>query len=316
MSLDANRITPSMRVTAASLAVDRVTAEVMTALEEAGVPARLLKGPALARWLYDDGTPRPYRDTDLLVPPDRETDAEEVLRSLGFEPTPGVGRPDPEGVARNHIWFRGDEMVELHVTLVGIGAAADQVWERLAREPQLVEVALKPLQTVSRTAQLLHLALHAAQHGQAEAKPIEDLRRGIAVAEPGEWKAAAALATELDAGSAMLAGLRLAPGGAELASRLGLEGGADRTARLRATSPPPLAMGVERLAGEPGLLARLRQVVRILAPTPAFLRWWTPLARRGPVGLVAGYLWRYVYLLVHLPGAVLAWRRADRASRG
>ncbi len=37
--------------------------------ELAGVPALLLKGRSLARWLYPRSAERSYRDCDLLVPP-------------------------------------------------------------------------------------------------------------------------------------------------------------------------------------------------------------------------------------------------------
>src|SRR5215212_8471073 len=106
----------------AQMAIDRTTAEIFDALDAAGVPARLLKGPSIATWLYDEPGERPYGDTDLLVPPSREADAEAVLRRLGFAASAGTGEPDPEGVALNHIWSRGAEMAELHLSLVGIRA--------------------------------------------------------------------------------------------------------------------------------------------------------------------------------------------------
>src|SRR5919198_5552417 len=71
--------------TAYSLHVDSAIAEIVRALREGGVPSIALKGPALARWLYDDGAPRAYGDCDLLVPPDRLTAAAPPLRGLGFE---------------------------------------------------------------------------------------------------------------------------------------------------------------------------------------------------------------------------------------
>jgi Uncharacterised nucleotidyltransferase len=49
-----------------SLHLDAVTTEVVLALREAGIPSVLLRGPAIARWLYEDPTERSYVDTDLL----------------------------------------------------------------------------------------------------------------------------------------------------------------------------------------------------------------------------------------------------------
>jgi hypothetical protein len=59
----------ALRLTAHALARDVATAEVVEALRAAGVRSIVLKGPSIARWLYADGQPRPYGDTDLLVSP-------------------------------------------------------------------------------------------------------------------------------------------------------------------------------------------------------------------------------------------------------
>jgi hypothetical protein len=293
------------------MAIDLVTAEVMGALEHARVGARLLKGPVIAQWLYADGALREYGDTDVLVAPELEDEAEDVLRSLGFVASPGVGRPDP-GVARNHIWFRGEEVVELHVTLPGLRADPALVWSELSAGTDAIEVARTAVPALSLPARLLHVALHAAQHGRAEERPIEDLRRALEQVGRSDWADAADMARRLDAQDAMLAGLCLAPGGTELAAALDLQPGDDRAVALRAASAPPMAMGLERLARGAGFSGRIRHVLRVLFPTPAFLRWWTPLAQRGPAGLVAAYAWRYVYLATHLPGALLQWARAGR----
>jgi hypothetical protein len=52
-------------------------------MRDVGVPAILLKGPSVARWLYPAGG-RAYADSDLLVPASEFSRAEKVLRSLGF----------------------------------------------------------------------------------------------------------------------------------------------------------------------------------------------------------------------------------------
>ena len=53
---------------ASNLRIDAATAEVVRALDAAGVGALLLKGPALSAWYADDPT-RSYMDCDLWVQP-------------------------------------------------------------------------------------------------------------------------------------------------------------------------------------------------------------------------------------------------------
>ena len=45
----------------------------------------MIKGPAIARWLYPGWSRRGYVDIDLLVAPDRFQAAAEVLCAIGYE---------------------------------------------------------------------------------------------------------------------------------------------------------------------------------------------------------------------------------------
>ena len=59
-----------MRVAAAyNLVVDATTAEVVGALRDVDAPCIVLKGPALADWLYGPNSDRYSVDVDLLVNP-------------------------------------------------------------------------------------------------------------------------------------------------------------------------------------------------------------------------------------------------------
>src|SRR5207248_10574335 len=69
--------------------LDVALAEVACALSRAGLRSLVLKGPAIASWLYDDPADRAYGDIDLLVDPARFAQAESVLGRLGFEPVVG-----------------------------------------------------------------------------------------------------------------------------------------------------------------------------------------------------------------------------------
>src|SRR2546423_854023 len=115
----------------AALRVDEVAAEVIGALREAGVPSILMKGASTAAWLYGDGSPRAYVDCDLLVAPADHAAAEATLSELGFEV--GVADRDTPGWRLpSHEWFRGQEIVDLHRTLIGAEASPARAWAVLS----------------------------------------------------------------------------------------------------------------------------------------------------------------------------------------
>src|SRR4051794_17940646 len=130
-----NRLNEAAR----SLAVDRMSVEVLKALESAGLEALLMKGPAIAARLYGPGEHRPYVDCDLLIPAASESRVSDVLRDLGFTPDPGFGVPDP-GVADQHEWHRGTDHVDLHGSLVGVGIRPSDVWPILSGDCDFLTV--------------------------------------------------------------------------------------------------------------------------------------------------------------------------------
>jgi hypothetical protein len=291
---------------------------VLGALADAGVPAILLKGPTLAGWLYADGGQRRYTDTDVLVAESRRGDAEAVLRERGFAP-----RLRPEDVAPGrtlhaHPWRRERDgaVVDLHVTLAGIGVTPAQAWAVLASATEPVAVGGRDLPALAPPARALHVALHAAHDGVEGGKPLRDLTRALEQLDAGLWRAAAAIAARLDAEEAMGSGLRLVAGGAELADALALPGPRTAARHLLAASAPREALTVDHLATTKGARARARIVADRLFPSPSYMRFRSSLAQRGAAGLALAYLWRPVSLAVRAPKAVIAWRRAARAARG
>jgi hypothetical protein len=158
---------------------------------------------------------------------------------------------------------------------------------------------------------LLHMGLHAAHH--AEGKALEDLRRAIALAVEEDWREAVNLARIHDGLPAFASGLRLLPEGATLAARLGIEQDVRSTRHEIRFERVPMAEGVNALlVPDVGLRQRLVTVVVEFFPRPEFMRWWSPLARRGRLGLIACYPWRWLWLLAHAPRAFLAVWRARR----
>lgn len=297
-------------LTAWALYIDRLTAELADAFGASGITCILLKGPAIARWLYDDGSVRSYSDCDLLVSPGQVPAAQGVLRELGFR---DIASPLGHPWLDSHEWQRDEHHVDLHATLIGIRASPQQVWDVLSANTETLMVGGAAVRVLGVPARALHVVLHAAQHGPREPHPLEDLRRACDVVSEQTWVEVAVLAERLQATEAFATGLRLLPAGAAIAGRLGLASARSADATLR-LEPVPLALALEYLACTPGLGARLRIVMSELFPTVAFMRWWSPLARRGPIGLAAAYCWRPLWLLARLGPGLVAWRQARRAT--
>ncbi len=303
---------------ASNLAIDAYTVEVVEALREDGVEPILLKGRALAVLLYDKPWTRRYGDCDLLVAPDDASGAEGVLARLGFEPA--LARDmTAEWQRQAQEWLRaGDRAsVDLHRTIMGAHAPPQRVWDTLSRHTRPLAVGETEVRAPDPTAAALHVALHAAQHGLGQAKPLRDLELAIARLPEDTWAGAARLAERIEATNALATGLSLRPEGEALARRLGLsQPTASTVDALQVSGAPGGALALERLARIGGWRARAALLARAAVPPPAHLRYFHPLARRGPLGLAAVYALRPFDLARKLPAAWRAWRAARRTGSG
>ncbi len=302
---------PEVFAVAQTLLADSVTPEVVQALHAAGIRPVLLKGPALADWLYQDGS-RTYQDTDLLVDPARVEQAELVLTRLGFKHPPVDDIP-LDRPWHAHAWFRRGRNVDLHRTLIGVRVPPRELWKVLSTRTETTQVGGAEVEILDPPARALHVALHAAQDGTRPGKNAQrDLARALACVPTQVWEEAADLAARLDAVPAFAAGLRLFPAGEALATRLGLPESRSVEVALRASAAPPLSLGFDWLANTPGLRPKLAFLAHKLVPPLAFMQAWTPLAHRGPLGLVAAYLWRPLWLCGNAAPALRAWWRTRR----
>jgi hypothetical protein len=207
--------------------------------------------------------------------------------------------------------------VDLHQTLFGVGAAPIAVWSELAGGTDTITVADAEVEVLTPPAQVLHVAMHAAQHiGEGEEKSLEDLTRAIAKVPHHTWAEALAIAERLDATPTFALGLDLLPEGSDLARRLGVVEADLARAATEPGSTANLAVGIERLMREPRMGARLKILMREVVPTRDFMRWWSALARRGPLGMAMAYLWRPLWLILHLRPSIRAWRRHRSGSAG
>jgi hypothetical protein len=305
-------------VVADRLRVDAITAEVLRAFGAAGVESLLLKGPSIARWLYSGNDARPYQDCDLLVPPAQLERAETILQSLGF-----TKRFDDDRMPawwREHAgeWWRHDDgaYVDLHHTLPGIAVDDQVAWRELSATTVTIIVGGHPAPALGLPARTLHVALHAVHHGVGWNQPMADLERALAEVDESVWRAAAELAGRLGATEAFAAGLRLTPAGRDLAVRLQLPSTVSVETALRASTPPPVALGFEQLARAPGVRARAEIVWRKFVPPADFVRHWYPAGSGGRFYLLRAYLYRPVWILRRVPQALRAWRRARREVSG
>lgn len=304
------------RSVARSLAVDAHTAEVVAALQDAGVPSVLLKGPTIARWLYTDGTPRPYGDTDLLVPDDRLADAETVLERIGHVRRPSLAL---ELDRRSHaeVWSRADGSgaVDLHWTILETGDR-QRVWDVVARDAEPMILAGVEVAIPSEPMRALHTALHAAQHGPAHAKPLEDLRRACELQPFETWAVARDLAAELRCIPELALGLLLIPEGAAIATRLGVDpAGAALESRLRAQGAPLASLMVARVLAQPTWRSRARLALGGLFPPVAFVRLWDREVAGVPSRGAAGAYWRRArWIGAGVPHAVRSYLRTRRRA--
>jgi hypothetical protein len=300
-----------------TLVLDRATAEVVDAWRRADVPSVLLKGPAITRWLYRDAEFRGYADIDLLVP-DREVGrAEEVLRTLGFE-RHGLETIEGDWPRYSRAWIRSESTinVDLHTTLAGVGVEPDRLWDVLTEDLERLSVAGLDVDVLPEAARALVLALHTAKDGSRIAKARHDLGHAIDRLPRDLWPQTRRLAERLDAVGGLAAGLRLVvPSGAALADELGLPTDAPLGVAIRLHGgAPPLALGIDWLVTTPGVRGKVRLVIRKIFPPATYLRAWTPIASRGPLGLVVAYAYRAAWVVWHVPPAVWAWARTRRRS--
>ncbi len=299
-----------------SLRLDVAAAEAVARLRGAQIPSILLKGLTIASWLYNDGTPRPYGDVDLLVPVADFTAAELALGDLGYvDPLAGAAACEV-GLYEKVLCDPAGVCVDLHHRILGVTDPPGRCWDVLSRYRSPLEIVcgtvVDVLDLPARTA---HLALHAAQNGLADTKAVEDLRRGLAQVPESLWLQAHAVAQELGAEEAFGAGLRLLPAGRTLADALALPAVRSVELRLRIASASQKALTIDRIARTPGVFPKLAMVARKLFPTVAYLKDQYESARHGRGGRMRARALHFWRAAVDLPGAVREWRRGRRDPR-
>jgi hypothetical protein len=243
--------------------------------------------------------------------------AEATLRDRGFRGLPVLGQPQRHQVhARAWRRDRDGATIDLHRTLSGVqGVPPEHVWRELQHHRDGLTLGGTRVTILSEDARTLLIALHVYHHRlqnpTMQSKPLSDLRAAVDRVPDDVWRQALELAGRLHAREAVGVALGEVDEGRELAARLGVPVGVAPATGTRALLGP----GFERLAE-----ARGRERVRLLAaelmPSPEYLRWSSPLARRGRRGLAAAYLERPLWLAWHAVPSYIAWRRSRRGPAG
>ena len=307
----------AVETVALTLRIDAATAEVVRALEAESVDAVLLKGPVTRRWLYADGTPRPYLDSDVLVNPAKIQAAGAVLTALGFE-----CRLDEECMPRwwrthESVWVREADAVclDLHNSIPGIGVDPSVAWDVFTAASETIDVGGVVVRILDAPSRTLQLALHATQHGRLPSRALVDLERGVELCDWELWQEAARLAHRLGAIDAFAAGLRLTEAGSALAERLQLPPVGSVQVALAASFPPAGALTLDDLMVAGSLRRRASIVLRKLVPPAAYMRVWAPESAHGRLALARAYARRPFWILQKAPHAIRAYRRARRVVR-
>ncbi len=306
---------------ACALYVDRVTGEVGAAFNDAGIPAILLKGPSIARWLYPAGG-RLYRDTDLLVPPSQFANAGSVLRSLGFT----------ELLEDFHAWERSTQAVEspftrapgpgarpggkvdLHRNIPDLNVPDSLLWDELDARCEPMLVGGVEVRVLDRIGIALHIVVHAMQHGFTLHTP-EDLRRAIDALPFEGWQEVAQLAERLGIAGLMGLSLRRLPEGVDLAGRLGLPhmAFADSAYHRRHPWAPRGVVSLSRLRTAPTIRDKVRIVRWTLIPSPAKVRYVS--AQRPSLAAAYAAYWRGLATSIGPAARFVVARRVAGSNR-
>jgi Uncharacterised nucleotidyltransferase len=143
--------------------LERTLLEHSADLQRARIPARVLKGPALAHTVYADPSMRSFRDIDLLVPGRQYDAAVTVLSKPGArlryaEPRPGFNRRFGKGVC---ITTAEGFQIDLHRTLVAgpFGLALDP--DELFTSGCAFSLGGRTLEGLDPEARFVHACIHA-----------------------------------------------------------------------------------------------------------------------------------------------------------
>jgi hypothetical protein len=193
-----------------SLALAHELAGLLGALAERGILALPYKGPALAEAVYGGVTLRPPGDLDVVVPPERMTDARAVLLGRGYrDALPGVALEARVSHYQHALVRDRDHVhVELHWAFAPRYFGFALRPRDLAHEP--LRLAGATVRTIAPADLLVVLAVHGGRHLWSRLVWICDLAELLRARPAADWDAALARARALGVARMVLVGVALA----------------------------------------------------------------------------------------------------------
>lgn len=203
------------RVARSNLHLSSQLIEIVDALEVAGVPSLVLKGPAAAVTLYGNLLLREFGDLDILVRSGDVSRAIEAVESLGFAPwrsTSGAQEELLQRVEYSRTFTRpvDDLDLDLHWDLARSffrgRVEADALWA----DTSVFGLHGRELRSLSPGILLMALCVHGAKHGPfpwPRLKWICDVAEFVRGSDELDWEAAVQRAQELGCRRTLLFGL-------------------------------------------------------------------------------------------------------------
>ncbi|SDO00269.1 nucleotidyltransferase domain-containing protein [Alkalicoccus daliensis] len=138
----------------------------------------VLKGPALAQFLYGDVSARMSSDLDMLVPLEELENAALLLQQLGYKERPYFSKKLPDWKWRHHhlTFYHQDSgvHVELHWRMHP-GPGREAGFEKLWKERRYVDFGQSNIPVMGTEHLFAFLAVHGARHGWSRLRWLCDM---------------------------------------------------------------------------------------------------------------------------------------------